>query len=93
MAIAIGEPVLSGSGNAGEAFDLEAERAAGDSTLAGIIRLVEQAQASRAPMARLADRWALGFLGVTLLIAGAAYMVSADPHRALAVLVVATPCR
>jgi heavy metal translocating P-type ATPase len=90
--IAPGEPVLSGAGNAGEAFELAAERAAGDSTLAGIIRLVEQAQASRAPMARLADRWALGFLGMTLLIAGAAWLVSADPRRALAVVVVATPC-
>ena len=90
--IAAGEPVLSGASNAGEAFEFEAERAAGDSTLAGIIRLVEQAQASRAPMVRLADRWALGFLGATLLIAGAAYLASADPRRALAVLVVATPC-
>ncbi|WP_431272695.1 heavy metal translocating P-type ATPase [Dankookia sp. P2] len=71
---------------------MQAEQTAGDSTLAGIIRLVEQAQASRAPMARLADRWALGFLGVTLLIVGAAWLVSADPRRALAVLVVATPC-
>ncbi|MFC7477129.1 heavy metal translocating P-type ATPase [Dankookia sp. GCM10030260] len=89
---AAGDPVLSGAGNAGEAFALAAERSAGDSTLAGIIRLVEQAQASRAPMARLADRWALGFLGVSLLIAGAAWLLSADPRRVLAVLVVATPC-
>ncbi|MCB4821705.1 heavy metal translocating P-type ATPase [Roseicella aerolata] len=92
VTLTMGDPVLSGSTNAGEAFDLEAEREAAASTLAGIIRLVEQAQASRAPMARLADRWALGFLAVTLAIAAAAYLASDDPRRALAVLVVATPC-
>ncbi|WP_206664401.1 heavy metal translocating P-type ATPase [Dankookia rubra] len=92
IALAAGEAIQSGATNAGEAFELEAERSAGDSTLAGIIRLVEQAQASRAPMARLADRWALGFLAATLLIAGTAWLAAADPRRALAVLVVATPC-
>jgi len=90
--LAAGDTVLSGAGNIGEAFELRAEHAAGDSTLAGIIRLVEQAQASRAPMARLADRWALGFLGVTLAIGAVAWLVSEDPRRVLAVLVVATPC-
>jgi heavy metal translocating P-type ATPase len=90
--LASGDPVLSGSTNAGEAFDLEAERSAAESTFAGIIRLVEQAQASRAPMARLADRWALAFLAVTLALAAIAYLTSDDPRRALAVLVVATPC-
>jgi heavy metal translocating P-type ATPase len=92
VTLAADDPVLSGSTNAGEAFDLAAERDAAASTLAGIIRLVEQAQASRAPMARRADRWALGFLAVTLAIAAAAYLASDDPRRALAVLVVATPC-
>lgn len=87
-----GGAVLSGSMNAGDAFDLRAERDAARSTYAGIVRLVEQAQASRAPMARLADRWALGFLALTLALAGAAWLVSGDPRRALAVLVVATPC-
>ncbi|MDO9712059.1 heavy metal translocating P-type ATPase [Paracraurococcus lichenis] len=92
ITLAAGDPVLSGATNAGEAFTLEAEREAAESTLAGIIRLVEQAQASRPPMARLADRWALGFLAVTLLLAGLAWLEAEDPRRALAVLVVATPC-
>ncbi|MBK1660384.1 heavy metal translocating P-type ATPase [Paracraurococcus ruber] len=90
--IAAGAAVLSGATNAGEAFDLLAARPAAESTLAGIVRLVEQAQASRAPMARLADRWALGFLAVTLAIAAAAWALSGDARRVLAVLVVATPC-
>jgi heavy metal translocating P-type ATPase len=87
-----GGAVLSGSMNAGDAFELLAEREAARSTYAGIVRLVEQAQASRAPMARLADRWSLGFLALTLAMAGGAWALSGDPRRALAVLVVATPC-
>ncbi|GHG32209.1 cadmium-translocating P-type ATPase [Paracoccus sp. KCTC 42845] len=87
-----GAEAMSGSMNAGEAFDLRATHDARDSTYAGIVRLVEEAQRSRAPMARLADRWSLGFLAVTLLIAGAAWWFTRDPIRAVAVLVVATPC-
>ncbi|WP_421700772.1 heavy metal translocating P-type ATPase [Ancylobacter sp.] len=87
-----GAPVMSGSTNAGDAFDLLARQAAADSTYAGIVRLVETAQRSRAPMVRLADRYALGFLALTLAIAGAAWVFSGDPVRLLAVLVIATPC-
>lgn len=87
-----GAEAMSGSTNAGEAFDLKATREARDSTYAGIVRLVEEAQRSKAPMARLADRWSLGFLAVTLGIALAAWWFTGDPIRAVAVLVVATPC-
>ena len=87
-----GEPVMSGSTNAGDAFDLTATRRAAESTYAGIVRLVEAAQRSKAPMSRLADRFAIVFLGVTIAIAAAAWFLTGDPIRAVAVLVVATPC-
>ncbi|WP_172332062.1 heavy metal translocating P-type ATPase [Mangrovicoccus sp. HB161399] len=87
-----GAEAMSGATNAGEAFDLEAARPARASTYAGIVRLVEEAQRSKAPMSRLADRWSLGFLAATLAIAGAAWGLAGDPIRAVAVLVVATPC-
>ncbi|RMH50932.1 MAG: heavy metal translocating P-type ATPase [Alphaproteobacteria bacterium] len=87
-----GAEAPSGAQNAGPAFDLVATRPARDSTYAGIVRLVEAAQRARAPMARMADRWALAFLGLTLAIAGAAWGLTGDPVRAVAVLVVATPC-
>ena len=90
--LARGAEAMSGSTNAGEAFDLTAMREAKDSTYAGIVRLVEEAQASKAPMSRLADRWSLGFLVVTVSIALAAWWFTGDPIRAVAVLVVATPC-
>jgi heavy metal translocating P-type ATPase len=87
-----GESVLSGSTNVGDAFDLVASRLAAESTYAGVIRLVEAAQRSRAPMSRMADRYAIVFLGVTVALAGAAWMLTGDAVRAVAVLVVATPC-
>ncbi|MCC0033638.1 MAG: heavy metal translocating P-type ATPase [Hoeflea sp.] len=87
-----GAEVMSGSTNAGEAFDLRATREARDSTYAGIVRLVETAQKSKAPMARMADRYSLVFLAITVAIAFAAWWLTGDPIRAVAVLVVATPC-
>ncbi|MCX7646616.1 MAG: heavy metal translocating P-type ATPase [Rhodobacteraceae bacterium] len=87
-----GAEAMSGATNAGEAFDLAATRRARESTYAGIVRLVEAAQRSKAPMSRLADRWSLGFLALTVVIAAAAWWATGDPIRAVAVLVVATPC-
>ena len=89
---AAGAALRSGAVNAGPAFTLVATAGAEASTYAAIVRLTRAAAAERPPLARLADRWALGFLGATALIAGAAWAMSGDPVRALAVLVVATPC-
>ncbi|MGN6537184.1 MAG: heavy metal translocating P-type ATPase [Mesorhizobium sp.] len=87
-----GKEVMSGSTNAGEAFDLRASRRAAESTYAGIMRLVEDAQRSKAPMSRLADRYSILFLAVTVALAAAAWWTTGDPIRGVAVLVVATPC-
>ncbi len=87
-----GDPVSSGTVNAGAPFDLLASATAERSTYAGIVRLVEEAQSSKAPFVRLADRYALLFVPLSLAIAAFAWLISGDPVRALAVLVVATPC-
>ncbi|HZD89501.1 MAG TPA: HAD-IC family P-type ATPase, partial [Pseudolabrys sp.] len=87
-----GDAVMSGTTNVGDAFDLVASARAEESTYAGIVRLVEAAQASRAPMARMADRFAIVFLAITVALAGGAWWLTGDPIRAVAVLVVATPC-
>jgi heavy metal translocating P-type ATPase len=87
-----GATVRSGSANAGEAFELEATRLAADSAYANIVRLVRAAETRRAPFVRLADRYAAFFLPLTLAIAALAWIASGDPVRAVAVLVVATPC-
>ncbi|MEU4410946.1 hypothetical protein AB0F88_41120 [Streptosporangium sp. NPDC023963] len=57
-----------------------------------MVRLARQAETDSAPVVRLADRFAAWFLPLTLLLAGAAWLLSGQPVRAVAVLVVATPC-
>ncbi len=87
-----GEPALSGTLNAGETFEMRATATAGASTYAGIVRMVTAAQTAKAPFIRLADHYALLLLPVTLAVAGAAWLISGDSIRGLAVLVAATPC-
>jgi len=87
-----GDAVRSGVVNAGGPFDLRATTPASESTYAGIVRLVSAAEASSAPFVRLADRYASVFLAASVVLAGAAWAISGDLVRAVAVLVVATPC-
>jgi heavy metal translocating P-type ATPase len=87
-----GAAILSGSLNAGETIAMTVSAVAGESTYAGIVRLVTAAQTAKAPFVRLADRYALIFLPVTLALAFVAWLISGDPLRSLAVLVAATPC-
>ncbi|WP_433229789.1 heavy metal translocating P-type ATPase [Actinomadura formosensis] len=87
-----GDAVRSGAVNSGQPFELRATNDAGSSTYAGIVRLAEEAAAESAPFVRLADRYSALFIPVTLVLAGAAGLAAADPVRAVAVLVVATPC-
>ena len=89
---AAGDPIRSGALNAGGAFDLIATATAEDSTYAGIVRLVEEAERQKAPFVRVADRYAAAFVPITLVIAGGAWAITGEPLRALSVLVVATPC-
>jgi heavy metal translocating P-type ATPase len=87
-----GDTVHSGVVNSGAPFDMRASNTAEQSTYAGIVRLVREAQSSKAPFVRVADRYAMWFLPLTLGVAAIAWAVSGNPVRALAVLVVATPC-
>jgi heavy metal translocating P-type ATPase len=92
VAHARGAVVRSGVANAGDAFELRATRLASESAYANLVRLVRAAETQRAPFVRLADRYAAFFLPLTLAIAGGAWIASGDAVRAVAVLVVATPC-
>lgn len=87
-----GDPVRSGSLNAGGGLEIRATATAADSTYAGIVRLAKQAAAESAPVVRLADRVAAWFVPLALAIAGLAWWISGSAARAVAVLVVATPC-
>ncbi|WP_071333737.1 heavy metal translocating P-type ATPase [Burkholderia contaminans] len=87
-----GENACSGVVNAGAPFEMVARTTASESTFAGIVRMVERAQRERSPSVRLADRYAAFFVLASLLVAGIAWLLTGDVARALAVLVVASPC-
>jgi Cu+-exporting ATPase len=99
---AAGAAVAGGTVNRTGSFVFRAARVGGETTLARIIRLVEEAQGSRAPIQRLADRVAAVFVPVVLVIAAltfAAWLVLGPEPRglmaltaAVAVLVIACPC-
>jgi heavy metal translocating P-type ATPase len=86
-----GDRVRSGVVNAGGPFDLRASDTAAESTYAGIVRMVNEAENSQPPSVRLADRYAVWFVPLTLAVAAVAWGLG-GPSRAVAVLVVATPC-
>jgi heavy metal translocating P-type ATPase len=87
-----GTPLPSGAVNGTGALTVRAVRVAAESQYARIVELVRSAQASKSPLQRLADRWAVWFTPFTLLVCAAAWFTSGDATRVLAVLVVATPC-
>ena len=87
-----GAEIPSGGVNGQNAILIEALRPASESQYQQIVRLVEQAQDSKAPMVRLADRIAVPFTVLAFVIAGIAWAVCGDPVRLAQVLVVATPC-
>lgn len=92
VAAAAGTTLPSGSANGEGPLTVRATALARESQYARIVELVRSAQASKAPLQRLADRYAVWFTPVTLAVCAAAWAVSGDPLRVLAVLVVATPC-
>ena len=89
---ALGASFPSGSLNLEGPLVLRATAAARESQYARVVDLVRSAQLQKAPMQRLADRYAVWFTPLTLAVCLLAWLVSHDPTRVLAVLVVATPC-
>ncbi len=89
---AAGERVSSGAVNGATAVAMRAAAVAADSEYQQIVRLVEQAASSKARVVRLADRYAVPFTALSLIIAGIAWAVSGEAVRFAEVLVVATPC-
>lgn len=87
-----GDELFSGTVNGSISFRMRAGATAADSQYASIVALVRQAVESKAPLVRLADRYALPFTAISLLLAALAWWVSGNPTRFAEVLVVATPC-
>lgn len=87
-----GTRLMSGSVNQEGPLEVESLAPASESQYARIVELVRSAQASKAPLQRLADRYGVWFTPLTLIVCAGAYAMSGDPIRILAILVVATPC-
>ena len=71
---------------------MRATAVARESQYARIVELVRSAQRSKAPLQRMADRYAVWFTPITAGLCVVVYLITRDPIRVLAVLVVATPC-
>jgi heavy metal translocating P-type ATPase len=87
-----GEQILSGSLNGDMLITAKAIRSASESQYQQIVKLVESAQASKAPFVRLADRYSIPFTGAAYILAVAAWVLSGHAIRFLDVIIVATPC-
>ena len=87
-----GSKLLSGTVNGDRPITLRVTAAAAESQYAKIVDLVRSAQASKAPLQRLADRYAVWFTPLTIAVCAITFGISHDWLRVLAVLVVATPC-
>jgi heavy metal translocating P-type ATPase len=84
--------VLSGSVNLDGVLEVRASERSADSKYAQIVRLVEEAQAQKAPIHRLADRYSVWFTLAAVSLAGISWVLSGDSVYALAVMVCASPC-
>ena len=84
--------VISGTINAGNAFEMIASGNVSQSTYSGIVTMVRNSRAQSSPNIRLANKWALRFVPITVAMAALTYLLTGDATRTVAVLVVATPC-
>lgn len=87
-----GDEVFCGTINRFGAIDITATKVGQDSSLQKLIRLVQDAENKKAPMARIADKAASWLVPVALLIAVVAGLITKDIVRAVTVLVVFCPC-
>jgi heavy metal translocating P-type ATPase len=92
VAIAPGARVMSGSANGSGVLRMRATARAAESQYVRIVELVRNAQSHKAPLQRMADRYAVWFTPATIAACAVAYALTHDWLRVLAVLVVATPC-
>lgn len=84
--------VISGTINAGNAFEMIASGNVSQSTYSGIVTMVRNSRAQSSPNIRLANKWALRFVPITIAMAALTFLLTGDATRTVAVLVVATPC-
>lgn len=87
-----GDELMSGSVNGDVAVEMKVTKAAKDSEYQSIVALVKSSQAQPAKFVKMADRYAIPFTVISLIIGGVAWAVSGDATRFAEVMVVASPC-
>jgi Cu+-exporting ATPase len=87
-----GDEVFSGTLNGNALLHVRVTRAGSETTLARVVKLIEQARERKAPVERLADRWAKYFVPALLLAGAATYLITGEWMRTVAVLIVGCPC-
>lgn len=88
----INEIVLSGTVNVGDPFEMQAKKTSGESQYTKIVQMVRRAQQEKAPLQRLADKYAVWFTPIVIIVSLIGWLVTQNVTTILAVLVVATPC-
>ena len=87
-----GDEVFIGSLNQLGALEISATKVGADTTLAKVVKLVEEAENSKAPVIRLVDRWATWLVPLALCTAIAVFLFTGDIIRAVTILIVFCPC-
>lgn len=87
-----GDPIFSGCIAVNGSFEMRADKISEESQYQKIVELVKKAQLEKAPIQRLADRYAIFFTPLTLFMSLLGFLITRDTTTILAVLVVATPC-
>ena len=87
-----GDEVFSGTVNQFGSFDMKAEKVGEDSSIQRMIRLVQSADAGRAKIVGIADRWATWIVVIALSAAALTWLISGEIIRAVTILVVFCPC-
>lgn len=87
-----GSQVFSGTINQLGRLDVRADKIGQDTLLSKIIQLIEKAQAQKAPIQKVADRYAKFFVPIVILVAGACFLITRDVVRSVSILIIACPC-
>lgn len=89
---AVGDEVLSGTVNQFGAFEMKATKVDEDSSIQGMIKLVQSADAGKAKIVGIADRWATWIVVIALTAAALTWIITGEIIRAVTILVVFCPC-
>lgn len=88
----VNDEVFCGTINCFGSIDIKATKVGSDSSLQKLIQMVKDAEAKKAPMQRITDKWASVLVPVALLVAVVTFIITKDIVRAVTVLVVFCPC-